>query len=301
MGAARLLRGLRSLRDPRRLTIIVNTGDDETFFGLHVSPDLDTVMYTLAGVVHPRQGWGRRGDSFRCLAALGRLYAETWFRIGDRDLATHLFRSDALRRGVPLSRVTRQLARRFGVRERILPMTDDAVRTHVRTDVDGSMPFQEYLVRRRARGRVAAIAVRGIRRARPAPGVLSAVRRAHAIIVPPSNPLVSIGPIVSLPGVRAALRAARHRTAAVSPIVGGMPVKGPAHRMLAGLGHQVSPLGVARLYADFVSTFVLDRRDARYADAIAALGMRPVVTDTIMRTRAQSRALAARVLHALSP
>ena len=299
VGAARFLRGLSSLPDPPRLTIIVNTGDDDSFFGLHVSPDLDTVTYTLAGVVHPRQGWGRRAESFRALEALGRYYPECWFRLGDRDLATHIYRSDALRRGRSLAEVTAHIARGLGVRHRILPMSNDAVRTVVTTAATGPLAFQDYLVRRRGRGRVRGIDFRGAAAARPAPGVLAALRGADAVILPPSNPLVSIGPILALRGVRPALRRARLRIAAISPIVGGLPVKGPLHRMLAGLGHEVSPVGVARLYRDFVSVFVLDRRDAGYAPRVAALGMRPVVADTIMSSPAKSRALARTVLREL--
>lgn len=295
VGAARFLRGLCSLLDPRLLTIIVNTGDDESFFGLHVSPDLDTVTYTLAGLVHPQQGWGLRGDSFHSLEALGRYYDDNWFRLGDRDLATHIYRTDALRRGRTLTQVTAEIARRLAVRQRILPMSNAALRTIVTTAGDGALPFQEYLVRRRGRGRVTDISFRS-RRAQPAPGVLKAIRSAEAIILPPSNPLVSIGPILSLSGVRPALRRARARIAAVSPIVAGLPIKGPLHRMLSGLGHEISAVGVARLYKDFVSVFVLDERDAAHAPRIEDLGMRAVVTDTIMSTPSRSRRLAKRVL-----
>lgn len=296
VGAARFLRGLSSLPERARLTIIVNTGDDDSFFGLHVSPDLDTVTYTLAGVVHPRQGWGRRAESFRALESLARLYGDAWFRLGDRDLATHIYRTDALRRGRTLSEVTSHLARALGVAHRILPMSDDPVRTVVSTARAGNLAFQDYLVRRRGRDRVRAIRLRGVARARPAPGVLASLESGAPVIVPPSNPLVSIGPILALRGVRQALRRARERTAAVSPIVGGLPIKGPLHRMLAGLGHEVSAVGVARLYREFVSVFVLDHRDAALAPRVAALGMRPVVTETIMSTPARSRALARRVL-----
>jgi LPPG:FO 2-phospho-L-lactate transferase len=299
VGAARLLRGLSSLLDADRLTVIVNTGDDEQFFGLHVSPDVDTVIYTLAGAVHPSQGWGVADDTFRCLASLGRYYADTWFRLGDTDLATHLFRSDALRRGRPLSAVTADIARAYGVRVTVLPMSNDAVRTHVDVVGRGPLPFQRYLVEGRGRGQVRRITLRGARRARPAPGTLSAIRRAAVVVIPPSNPFVSIGPILALPGVKAALRESRARVAAVSPMVGNRPVKGPLHRMLRGLGHPVSALGVARLYRGLADVFVLDTADARLAPAIAALGLRPVVTDTLMHDAAASRRLAATVLAAL--
>jgi len=300
VGAARFLRGLYRLCEPARLTIIVNTADDETFFGLHVSPDLDTVTYTLAERVDPRHGWGIGGDTIACLTALRRFYPQAWFRLGDADLATHLFRTEQLRRGRPLSAVTAAIAARHGLRVRILPMSNEPVRTHVTVAGAGSLPFQEYLVKRGGRGRVRGVRFAGIGTARPAPGVLAALRGADAIIVPPSNPIVSIDPILALPGVRQGLRRARARIAAVSPLVRGLPIKGPLDRMLRGLGHEVSAVGVARLYRDFVSLFVLDRRDADLAPAITALGMRAVVTDTIMRSPAQSRRLARTVLDALA-
>jgi LPPG:FO 2-phospho-L-lactate transferase len=296
VGAARLLRGLSSLLDPGALTVIVNTGDDDTFFGLYVSPDVDTVVYTLAGVVAPAQGWGITHDTFACLAHLGRFYDETWFQLGDADLATHIFRTDALRRGRTLTTVTRDIARARGVRVTVLPMSDTPVRTVVELAGRGPLPFQRYLVRGRGRGRVRRITLRGARQAPPAPGTLAAVRQARGVIIPPSNPLVSIGPILALPGMRAALRATRAPVAAVSPIIDGAPVKGPLHRMLKGLGHEVSPVGVARLYRDIVDVFVLDQRDAALAPRIAALGMRPVVTDTLMTSPDKSRRLAQTVL-----
>ena len=298
VGAARFLRGLCPLLDPARTSIIVNTADDDTFFGLHVSPDIDTVTYTLAGRVGPH-GWGLAGESFAALEALGRYYDDTWFQLGDRDLATHIFRTDALRRGRTLSQITRAIAARQGVRQRLLPMSDQPVRTRITLAEAGTIAFQDYLVHRHGRGRVRAVRYAGARQARPAPGVLAALRGAEAIILPPSNPLVSIGPILAMSGVRAVLR--RHRrVAAVTPLVKGLPIKGPLDRMLRGLGHEVSVVGVARLYRDIVDVFVLDQRDAEQAPRIAALGMRPVVTDTIMRSPAQSRALARVVLGALA-
>jgi len=298
VGAARFLRGLARRTEPRDLTIIGNTGDDEEFFGLHVSPDLDTVLYTLAGQAAPGRGWGLRNDTFSCLAALGALGGPTWFALGDRDLATHLLRTAWLRAGRSLSAVTAHLARRFGVRARLLPMTDDRVRTFVHAGA-ARLPFQEYLVHRRARGRVRRIEVAGAARARPAPGVLAALRAADAIVIAPSNPLVSVGPMLAIPGLRRALARRRGRAAAISPLVGGRPLKGPLHRMLRGLGLEVSPRGVARLYRGLVGTFVLDRVDVRWAAAVEALGMRAVVADTVMRTPAHAARLAATVLRAL--
>ncbi len=296
VGAARFLRGLSSLLDPRRLTVIVNTGDDETFFGLHVSPDVDTVIYTLAGVVDPVQGWGIADDTMQCLDALGRFYDATWFRLGDTDLATHIFRTDALRRGDTLTAVTAAITRAHGVRVRVLPMSDAPVRTVVQVAGRGPLPFQQYLVRGRGRGRVQRITLRGARQARPAPGAVAALQRADLVIIPPSNPFVSIGPILSLHGMRDALRTTQAPVAAISPIVAGAPIKGPLHRMLRGLGHEVSPVGVARLYRDCADVFVMDRRDAALAPRVAALGMRPVVTDTLMTSPAKSRRLAQTVL-----
>ncbi len=296
MGAARFLRGLSSLLNPRHLTVIVNTGDDETFFGLHVSPDVDTVLYTLAGVIDPVQGWGVAGDTTCCLEALRRFYAATWFRLGDTDLATHIFRTDALRRGQTLTAITGAIARAHGVRAQILPMSNAPVRTVVHVAGRGPLPFQQYLVRGRGRGRVERITLRGVRQAPAAPGAIAALRHADFVIIPPSNPFVSIGPILALRGMRRALRRARVPVAAVSPIVAGAPIKGPLHRMLKGLGHEVSPVGIARLYRDCVDVFVMDQRDAALAPRVAALGMRPVVTDTLMTSPAKSRRLAQRVL-----
>ena len=300
MGGARFLRGLSRHTDPTDVTVIGNTGDDEEFFGLHVSPDLDTILYTLAERADPTHGWGLAGDTFTTLDALHALREPTWFRLGDRDLATHLVRTERLRAGWSLSRVTRHLARAYGVRTTLLPMSDDVVRTFVHTDA-GRLAFQTYLVRRGARGRVRRIELAGARAARPAPGSLRALRGSDAIVIPPSNPLVSVGPILALRGVRAALRRRRERVVAVTPLVAGRPVKGPLHRMLRGLGHEVSPRGVARLYADVAGTFVLDVRDRHWRAAIEALGMRVVVTDTVMRTRAHAARLAAVTLGALEP
>lgn len=298
VGAARFLRGLSRRTDPRRTTVIGNTGDDEEFFGLHVAPDLDTVLYTLAGRSDPMRGWGILGDTFACLDAAAALGAPAWFRLGDRDLATHLLRTAWLRRGRPLSWVTTELARRHRVRARLLPMTDDRVRTFVHTE-RGRLAFQDYLVHHRARGRVRRVEVAGAARARPAPGVLAALRDTDAIVIAPSNPLVSIGPMLAVPAIRRALARRRAPAAAITPLVGGRPLKGPLHRMLRGLGYEVSARGVARFYRGLVDVFVLDRVDARHAPAVEALGMRAVVTDTIMRTPAHAARLAGVVLRAL--
>jgi LPPG:FO 2-phospho-L-lactate transferase len=299
VGAAKFLRGLVRVAGQPRLSVIVNTGDDEEFFGLHVSPDLDTIVYTLAGAFNPATGWGLQGETFNTLGALGRFYGQAWFNLGDRDLATHLFRTDRMRRGERLSRITAEIARRYGLRAHVMPMSDERVRTFVKVRGRGAMPFQEYFVRRRFRGAVERIELRGAARARPLGAALGAIRNAAAVIIAPSNPFVSIGPILALDGMRDALRRARPRVAAISPIVGGKAVKGPAARMLRGLGHEASALGVARLYRDVCAVFVLDNADARAAAAVEKLGMRALVTDTIMSDETRSARLADVVLRAL--
>ena len=299
MGAAKFLRGLARVAGQPRLSVIVNTGDDEEFYGLHVSPDLDTIVYTLAGASNPLTGWGLEGESFNTLGALVRFYGQAWFKLGDRDLATHLFRSERMRAGVPLSRITAEIARRYGVRAQVLPMSDGRVRTFVKVRGRGAMPFQEYFVRRRFRGTVERIELRGATRARPLHAALGAIRKSEAVIIAPSNPFVSIGPILALGGMRDAMRRARPRVAAISPIVGGKAIKGPAAKMLRALGHQASALGVARLYRDLCAVFVIDNADRRAAAAVEKLGMRAVVTDTIMADETRSARLANVVLRAL--
>jgi LPPG:FO 2-phospho-L-lactate transferase len=299
VGAARFIRGLVRRVDPGQLNVIVNTGDDEHFYGLHVSPDLDTVIYTLAGVVNRAQGWGLDHESFNAISALERFYGKAWFALGDRDLGTHLFRTEQLSMGVTLSGITRTLARCFGVRANVMPMSDDRVRTFVKLKGRAALPFQQYFVRGRARGAVERIELRGAPRARPLPAAIAAIRGSAAVILAPSNPFVSIGPILALRGMRQALRSARSRVAAISPIVGGRAIKGPADKMMRGLGHEVSPLGVARLYRDIASVFVLDEVDRRYVDPIEKLGMRAVATNTIMSTPARAARLADVVLGAL--
>jgi LPPG:FO 2-phospho-L-lactate transferase len=284
VGAARFLEGLVQVVAPERITAIVNTGDDAEFWGLHVSPDLDIVTYTLAGLVDPVQGWGLRGDTFAVLEQIGRYGRETWFRLGDRDLALAIHRTDLLRRGVPLSQITDQARRALGVRVRLLPMTDQSVATRIRTP-DGWLPFQEYFVKRRQQDEVLEIAFAG-------------VEQAGAILLAPSTPLVSLGPILAVPGIRAALRAASAPRVAVSPIVGGAALKGPADRMLRSLGHEVSPVGVARLYQDFLQGMVLDELDAALVPGLRALGLEAVVAPTIMHGTGEKRELARRALAA---
>lgn len=298
VGAARFLDGLSLVYPPKEICIIGNTGDDMEMHGLHICPDLDTVVYTLAGVAGRVHGWGVEGDSFRCLEALGKLGAETWFQLGDLDLATHIHRTARLRAGESLSTVTAAIARSLGVASILKPMSDDAVRTIVQTP-GGPLEFQTYFVRRGARDEVLGVEFRGAGDARPAPGVLPAIRSASAIVFCPSNPVISIGPILAVPGIRQALRRRKCPAAAISPIIGGRALKGPAADMMRSMGMEVSALGVARLYRGLVDLFVLDREDKRLAPEVEKLGMRAVITNTIMAGAAEKKALARAVLKAL--
>ena len=289
VGAARFLEGVVRVVDAQSLTAIVNVGDDAEFHGLHVSPDIDTILYTLAGLVDPDQGWGVRGDTHLVQTELARLGRDTWFQLGDRDLATHIHRTALLHEGVPPTEVTARLARSLGVRARILPASDERQATMVRTD-RGWLPFQEYFVHRRQQDDVREVRFDGA--ATPAPGVIDAIGDARVILVAPSNPIVSIGPILALAGVRAALARTQAPVVAISPIVGGEALKGPAAAMLASLGHEVSPAGVARLYADFLDVMVLDERDAALAPRVESAGPRAVVAPAIMRDLAAKEQLA---------
>lgn len=263
------------------LTVLVNVGDDTELHGLAISPDLDTVMYTLAEVSDEVRGWGLQNETYATLDQLGRLGEDTWFTLGDRDLATHIVRTARLRSGMPLSTVTAQLAASLGIRARLLPVTDDRVRTLVDTP-SGRVAFQEYFVHRRHADAVLDLTFDGVEAARPAPGVLDAVARADVLVVAPSNPFLSVEPVLAVPGVRDAVRAASAPVVAVSPIVGGRAIKGPAAQILETLGHEVSALGVARLYAGLADVMCIDQEDAGLAGAIEALGMDVVVTDTVM-------------------
>lgn len=295
-GAAKLLRGLAACMPPRDLTIVGNTGDDTEVWGLHVSPDLDTVTYALAGLLDVARGWGRADETFRCLEAMAALGVPTWFSLGDRDLATHLTRTAALRAGEPLSTVTARLAAGLGVQARLLPMSDEPVRTVVRT-TEATLTFQEYFVRDKALGDVVAVDYDGAAAARPAPGVLAAIAEADLVVVCPSNPVTSVGPVLAVPGIVSALVAAR-RVVGVSPIVGGAPVSGPAGRLMRARGLEVSPLGVAAAYAPWLHALLIDPRDAGAAAALERGGVRPVVADVLMTDRAREVTLARRVLDA---
>ena len=299
MGAAKFLRGLIRSADPAAITIVVNTADDDRFFGLAVSPDLDTVTYTLAGVSHRHRGWGLDDDRFQCLEALRRLYQGAgWFQLGDKDLATHIYRTDRLAAGATLSTVTAELCRAFGVTTRVLPMSDQPVRT-VLTTRAGRLSFQQYLVAHRARPTVRAVTYRGATAARPAPGVLTAIREAQAVIIAPSNPFLSIGPILAVPGIRRALRARRGPVVAVSPLVGGRAVTGPLGRLLRRFGYPTSSLGIAYCYRPFLDALVIDRRDRADAAALEQTGCRAILADTVLSTPARAARVAGTVLHAL--
>lgn len=297
VGGAKLAHGLQAhLGD--RLTVVVNTGDDLERHGLLVMPDHDTVMYTLAGISNREFGWGIEGETFAASEFLARYGEPTWFRLGDRDLATHITRNARLRAGAGLTAVCLGLQRSLGVEATILPMSDDPVRTNVRTD-DGWLEFQDYFVGRHQEPEVREVRFRGADVAAAAPGVVEALEAATAIVIAPSNPIVSVGPILAVEAIRAALLAARGRDVrivAVSGIIGGKALKGPADRMLASLGHESSALGVARIYAELATDFVLDTVDAALASSIEALGLRAHVTDTIMTDDAARARLAAEVL-----
>lgn len=295
VGAARFLRGLVQIVPPEDVTVIVNTGDDYQLWGLHISPDIDINLYTLAGVVSPEQGWGIAGDTYHCLDAMGRYSDQTWFRLGDRDLATHLFRTQRLRAGDTLSAVTAALARAWDVGVQLLPMSDDPVATRILTPT-GEVHFQEYLVQRRAQDPVQGVRYAGVDAARPAPGVLEAIARARAILFPPSNPIVSIGTILAVPGLREALQASGAPCVAVSPIIAGRTVKGPADRLLQAVGLAVSPAGVAEAYRGLLHGMVIDTQDASHGSALAQRGLRLTTTDTLMTTLEKAADLARETL-----
>ena len=296
-GGAKLAHGFHQVLPAGDLFAIVNVADDLELFGLHVSPDLDSVMYTLAGLVDPVRGWGVVGDTDRALTMLDRYGEETWFWIGDADLGTLVRRTAQLRRGATLTQVAGDMATALGIGSRILPATDDRFRTRVLTD-DGDLEFQRYFVERGQRDEVRGVAFEGAGEARPTEAVLAALRDAELVVIGPSNPIVSIGPILAIPGLREAVAAAPGARLAVSPIVAGRALKGPTDRMLASLGHEVSAVGVAGLYAGLVDRFVLDEADASLVPAIEALGMTALVTATVMQTDADRAALARALLEA---
>ncbi len=298
-GAAKLLRGLSRLVRPRDLTIVVNTGDDTELWGLHISPDLDTVCYTLAGVIDATRGWGLADETFQALGQMARFGEPSWFSLGDRDLATHLHRTRLLREGRTLSDATAAIGAALGVKSRILPMSDQPVQTRV-LGPDGWLDFQEYFVREKAQVEVRDVAYDGSSAANAAPGVLEAIAGARAVIVCPSNPVTSIGPILAVPGIVDALTRSAATIIAVSPIVGGNAVSGPAGRLMASRRLPVSAAGVARLYAPWLDVLILDERDRQEIPEVLQLGVSPVAAQTIMATREDEIALARRVLEVLA-
>lgn len=300
VGGSRFARGLRAAAPDTRLSVIVNTGDDLTLHGLRISPDVDTVLYALSGIVDEARGWGPRGDTFNCMDALERLGGETWFRLGDIDLATHVRRTELLSAGWRPSRVTAELAERLGIQDvDILPMTDASVETWVELrDERRWVHFQEYFVHRRTDVAIRAVDVRGLTESTPGPGVIEAIESAEVIFVCPSNPFVSIGPILAVPGVRDAIEAARKRgvcVAAISPLIGGATVKGPAARMLAEFGYPPTAAGALQVYRGLVDVYLIDPLDRDLADEVRRLGARPVIADALMRGR-RGEARLARVL-----
>ena len=301
VGAARLLRGLIRVVDPSTLRVIANTGDDTIFHGLHVSPDIDTVVYTTSGAIDAERGWGLGGESWTTMSALQRYApygAVNWFNLGDRDLATHLWRTGRLREGATLTEVTAELTKAWELDFELLPMSNDRVSTFVATE-DGELAFQEYFVRLQHGVVVTGVRFDGIEMAKAAPAVLPTLEQAEAIVICPSNPIVSIGPILAISGIREVLERRRDRVVGVSPIIAGAALKGPADRMLSELGFEASVVGIARLYAPFCSVLVMDRADIDRVAEVEACGVRAVVTDTIMRTPELAAALSQTMLSSL--
>ncbi|HUZ20883.1 MAG TPA: 2-phospho-L-lactate transferase [Acidimicrobiales bacterium] len=284
VGAARLLQGLVQVVDEEELAVVVNTGDDADIHGLHISPDLDTITYSLAGASNPETGWGLAGETWAAMDALERYGGPTWFRLGDRDLATHLHRTGRLAAGATLSEVSAEIASSWDLRLALLPMSDDAVRTRLRLVSGEEVEFQEYFVKLRHAVAVSAVRFAGADRARPAPGVLEALSAADAVLVAPSNPVVSIGPILAVPGIAELLESRRASVVAISPIVAGAALKGPADRLLVELGGESSAAGVARVLTAIAGTLVVDEADTALAGEVERAGMRCVVAPTVMRT-----------------
>lgn len=307
VGAARFLRALLLVKPAEQVTAVINTADDTVMHGLSISPDIDTVTYTLAGAIDPVRGWGLQDESWRAMEALGRFVAvrptgssaaPTWFNLGDQDLATHFYRTARLAEGASLTEVTAEIGAAFGVRCRLLPMTDDRVETRVVVAADGEISFQEYFVQRQHAVPVTGVRFVGADTAELTPAARAAVDDADAVIIAPSNPIVSIGPIRALAGLDQLLAARRNSVVAISPIIGGAALKGPADRMLTELGHEASVVGVARIYAGIASSLIIDPVDEHLADQVAAAGMRPVIVASVMSSIAASTALALATLAA---
>jgi LPPG:FO 2-phospho-L-lactate transferase len=297
VGAARFLTGLVQLVRAEDLSVVVNTGDDIELFGLQISPDVDIVAYTLAGIVDEEKGWGIKGDTFHCLEALKKHSPDTWFNVGDKDFATHIYRTYRLKQGATLSQVADEVCSALGLKVKILPMTNDRFETRIKIR-DGTVHFEEYFVKRQARDEVLGVEFVGAETAKPSPKVLEAILDAEVVVVCPSNPIVSVGTILSVDGIRDALRRTNARVVAVSPIVAGAPVKGPADKLMHGLGLEVSAYGVAELYSDFLDTMVIDVKDAGEKGRIERLGVEVKVANTVMKSLADKVTLARVVLEA---
>ena len=297
VGAARFLTGLNQIVKQQDIAVIGNTGDDIDLFGLHISPDLDIVAYTLAGIVDDDRGWGIKGDTYECLEMLKKLGLDTWFTLGDKDFATHIFRTDLLKKGFTLSQVTDQICQSLGLQISLMPMTDDKFETRIKVD-DGSVHFEEYFVKRAAKETVLGVEFMGAAEAKPSPKVIDSIMKAERIIVCPSNPIVSVGTILSVKGVREALQKTNAKIVGISPIVAGAPIKGPADKLLRGLGLDVSAFSVAKLYADFLDSFIIDKLDAAERGVIEDLGINVKVTNTVMKTLADKVSLARVALEA---
>ena len=295
VGAARFLQGLVRVAPKKEVTVIVNTGDDIELYGLHISPDIDIVMYTLAGIVDEEKGWGIRGDTFHCLETLQKYGQETWFQLGDKDLATHIYRTALMKSGLTLSEVTSKLCQDLKLNVKILPMTNNRFTTKIATD-EGSMHFEEYLVKRNAQDKVMKVVFEGVEAAKPAPRVVESILNSAVVVICPSNPIVSIGTILSVQNIRAALGETEARVVAVSPIVGGHPIKGPADKLMGGLGLEASAYSVAGLYKDFLDVFIIDQVDSAEKKRIGGLGLQVIATNTIMKTLEDKIQLAKMVL-----
>lgn len=293
VGAAKFLEGLSAVIGSESLNAVVNTGDDITIHGLRVSPDVDTVIYRLSGHVDRHRGWGLKDDTFKCLSVISRLGGETWFNIGDSDFATHILRTHLRSQGVTATETASRIAAAFGLPGNInvLPMTDDDVETWIDTP-EGEMHFQEYLVKNKMKPEVLGVVLKNIDKAAPTPAVLDAIRGARGIIICPSNPIISIGPILGLTGVRDAISESGAKKIAISPLIGDVPLKGPADRLMKGLGLRVTSAQVAELYRDFLDVMIIDTRDAHEADEIKSLGIEPLVTDILMPAPERAAALA---------
>ena len=297
VGAAKLLRGLVEVLSPRDLVIVGNIGDDIELYGLHISPDLDIIMYTLAGIVDEAKGWGIVGDTFHCLEMLGRLGFETWFKLGDRDLAIHIARTKMLRDGMGLSQATAKLCKMLGVEANLIPASDDPVRTKVQSG-QLLLDFQEYFVKRGTMDTVTNVFFEGAEKAKPAPGVIEAIKEVERIIICPSNPILSIAPILSISAIRKALETSEAPIVGVSPIVGGRAIKGPADRIMASMGFEVSPYGVAKFYGNLLKHLVIDEVDLEHEKSIQKIGVKVTVTNTLMKSVGDAISLARVVMEA---